>query len=112
MEKSRGLELHNSVELVMNEQKIDVQGAMNWIECYALRVHDSFLQNVADLPSWGEDVDRRIRIYIDGLGQWVRGNDDWTFESRRYFGDKGLEIQKTRLMTLLPATKGFVKKWA
>lgn len=51
-------------------------------------------------------------MYVDGLGQWVRGNDDWTFESHRYFGDKGLEIQKTRLMTLLPASNGFVKKQA
>jgi len=110
MEKARGLELHNSVELVMNEQKVDVQSAIDWLERYAARVHDGFLDNVTRLPSWGEDVDQRVKVYVDGLAQWVRGNDDWTFESGRYFGDKGLEVQKTRIMSLLPRTQGFVKR--
>lgn len=109
MEKSRGLELHNSVELVMKEQNLDLQGAIDWLECYAARVHESFLANITNLPSWGEDVDRRVRIYIDGLGQWVRGNDDWSFESGRYFGDKGPLVRSTRIMRLLPPTSGFVK---
>ncbi|KDR71607.1 hypothetical protein GALMADRAFT_143861 [Galerina marginata CBS 339.88] len=110
MEKARGLELHNSVELVMLEQNLDIQGAINWLERYAAGVHAEFLDNVAKMPSWGKDADRRVKLYIDGIAQWVRGNDDWTFESGRYFGSKGLEIQKTRLMSLLPSSKGFVKK--
>jgi len=110
MEKARGLELHNSVEVVMHEQGLDIHGAIDWLECYAAGVHAGFLDNVANMPSWGEDVDHRINIYINGIAQWVRGNDDWTFESGRYFGNKGLEIQKTRITSLLPPSKGFVKR--
>ena len=110
MEKSRGLELHNSVELVMKEHGLDLQGSIDWLEQYAASVQAGFLSNVRNIPSWGEDVDRRVGIYIDGLAQWIRGNDDWTFESGRYFGSKGLEIQKTRIMTILPGpTKCFVQ---
>jgi hypothetical protein len=109
MEKSRSLELHNSVELVMKEQNLSLQGAINWLESYASRVHDAFLVNLTKLPSWGEDVDRRLKVYVDGLGQWVRGNDDWTFESGRYFGDRGSLVQRTRMMSLLPPSSGFVK---
>ncbi|PPQ69928.1 hypothetical protein CVT26_013253 [Gymnopilus dilepis] len=114
MEKARGLELHNSVALVMVEQNTDVQGAINWLEQYAAGVHAAFLDNVANMPSWGEDVDRRVKIYIDGIAQWVRGNDDWTFESGRYFGNKGLEIKKSRVMTLQLAadSRSYVKKSA
>ncbi|KAF8151498.1 terpenoid synthase [Crassisporium funariophilum] len=112
MEKSRGLEFHNSVELVMNEQNLNVQGAIDWLQRYAADVHTGFLANVENIPSWGADVDRRVKMYIDGLAQWVRGNDDWTFESGRYFGNKGLEIQKSRVMNLLPPSSGFVKKSA
>ena len=112
MEKARGLELHNSVELVMHEHGLDIQGAIDWLERYAAGVHAGFLDNVTKMPSWGEDVDRRVDIYINGIAQWVRGNDDWTFESGRYFGDKGLEIQKTRIMSLLPSSEGFVKRSA
>ncbi|KAF9530787.1 terpenoid synthase [Crepidotus variabilis] len=112
MEKARGLELHNSVELVMKEQGVNVQGAINWLERYAAGVHAGFLENVAQMPSWGEQTDKKVKTYIDGLAQWIRGNDDWTFESGRYFGSKGLEIQKTRVMTLLPPSRGYVKKSA
>ena len=90
----------------MQEQDLCVQGAINWLESYAACVHDDFLANLTNLPSWGEDVDRRVKIYIDGLGQWVRGNDDWTFEGGRYFGDKGSLVRRTRIMILLPPSSG------
>ena len=112
MEKSRGLELHNAVELVMHEQGLDIQGAIDWLERYLAGVHAGFLDNVAHMPSWGEDVDRRVNIYVNGIAQWVRGSDDWTFESGRYYGNEGLEVKKTRIMSLLPPSEGFVKRSA
>lgn len=112
MEKSRGLEVHNSVESVMHEHGFDIQSAIDWLECYVAGVRVEFLDNIANMPSWGEDIDRRVKIYIDGIAQWVRGNDDWTFESGRYFGNKGPEIRETRIVTLLPSSNGFVKRSA
>jgi len=102
--------MHNSVELVMREQGLDIQGAIDWLERYATGARANFLDNVAKMPSWGEDVDRRVKIYINGIAQWVRGNNDWVFESGRYFGSKGLEIQKTRIMSIVPPSKGYVKR--
>ncbi|KAJ3511062.1 hypothetical protein NLJ89_g4326 [Agrocybe chaxingu] len=97
----------------MQEQNLDVQGAVNWLERYAAGVRGAFLDNVANMPSRGTEVDSRVKVYVNGLAQWVRGNDDWTFESGRYFGDKGAEVQKTRVMSLLPlGASGFVKKSA
>ncbi|KAH7322510.1 terpenoid synthase [Stachybotrys elegans] len=34
--------------------------------------------------------------YAECLGNWVRANDQWSYESARYFGDRGLEVMKTR----------------
>jgi Delta6-protoilludene synthase len=34
------------------------------------------------------------------IGQWIRGHDEWNFESERYFGSRGPEIQKTRKVYL------------
>ena len=112
MEKARGLELHNAVELVMHERGLDIQGAIDWLDRYIADVLAEFLDNVTNMPSWSEDVDRRVKIYVDGIAQWVRGTTDWTFESGRYFGSKGLEIQKTRVMSLFPPSKGFVERGA
>ncbi|EPE04338.1 terpenoid synthase [Ophiostoma piceae UAMH 11346] len=43
--------------------------------------------------------------YVEGLGNWVRGNDQWSFESLRYFGKNGPQVQKTRLVELTPLGK-------
>lgn len=61
-----------------------------------------FISSLKDVPSWGHDIDRQVRKYLYGLANWARGNYCWSFESGRYFGDKGLEIQKTRCVPILP----------
>jgi hypothetical protein len=109
MERSRGLNWHNAVMLVMREQRISLPEAMNWILEYGQRVVRSFNANVAVLPSWGPDIDKRVALYVQGIAQNIRGVDDWTFESHRYFGPRGLDIQKTRIMNPFPPTPGFVK---
>ncbi|KAJ3566265.1 hypothetical protein NP233_g7106 [Leucocoprinus birnbaumii] len=109
MERSRGLNWHNAVMLVMREQNASLPEAMDWILNYGRRVVRSFNANVDALPSWGPDVDRRVQIYIQGIAQNIRGVDDWTFESHRYFGPKGLEIKMTRTMSPFPPTRGFAK---
>ncbi|KAF8900871.1 isoprenoid synthase domain-containing protein [Gymnopilus junonius] len=100
IEKVRGLEINNSVEMVMAERNADVQGAMNWLGQFIASTRVPFLDNAANMPYWGDGVDGRVKIYINSLAQWVRGNDDWAFEGGRYFGKKGPEIQRSRIMTL------------
>lgn len=109
MERSRGLNWHNAVMLVMREQDIDLPEAMDWILKYGQEVVKSFNANVAALPSWGPEVDDKVRIYVDGIAQNIRGVDDWTFESQRYFGTRGAEIKATRVMYPFPPGCGFVK---
>ena len=36
------------------------------------------------------------------MAWWVRGNNDWHFESERYLGDRGLEIKERGWMYLMP----------
>ncbi|KDR79140.1 hypothetical protein GALMADRAFT_137032 [Galerina marginata CBS 339.88] len=101
MERSRGggLASHNSVELIMAEKNLDVQAAIEWLERGVSKVVDTFLDDINSLPSWGNKVDQKVKIYVDGVAQVLRGADDWSYESRRYFGNKGLEVQKSRVMT-------------
>lgn len=61
------------------------------------------------IPSWGPDIDARVQMYIDGIGQWVRGNDDWSCEGKRYHGDSGLAVRDTRLVTLRPVKENYLK---
>ncbi|KAF8433262.1 isoprenoid synthase domain-containing protein [Boletus edulis BED1] len=102
MERFRGDDLHNMITCVMNEYDTDVNGAMLWMEDFLVGVADRFQAAMAALPQWEEPLNSQVRTYCDGLGQWVRALDDWSFESERYFGNKGLEIKENRWISLLP----------
>jgi Delta6-protoilludene synthase len=86
----------------MRELNIDLKGAMDWAANYHATVEDKFINGLHRLPSFSREVDAQLQEYILGLANWPRSNDCWNFESGRYFGDKGLEIQKTRRVRLLP----------
>ncbi|OJA12782.1 hypothetical protein AZE42_08340 [Rhizopogon vesiculosus] len=91
LEQARGDAIHNIVTIVMHEFDTDINGAM-----------EKFLRAKADVPKWGETIDSQVMEYCEGVGNWVRGHDDWGFESGRYLGSKGLEIKRKGWMSLLP----------
>ncbi|EJD00101.1 terpenoid synthase [Fomitiporia mediterranea MF3/22] len=96
---------HNIVTVVMHELKVDLDAAMQWVLNYHRETEAKILDAIERVPSWRSDIDRQVRQYIDGLVHWPRGNDCWNFESGRYFGNKGPEIQKSRQVALLPKAR-------
>ena len=98
----RGDDLHNIITCVMNEHNTDVNGAMQWAGNFLLGAAQRFHDAMAALSQWEEPLNSQVKEFCDGLGRYVRANDDWSFESERYFGNKGLEIQEKRWMSLLP----------
>ncbi|KAJ6474479.1 terpenoid synthase [Mycena vitilis] len=102
VEQARGDDGHNLVTIVMHQYNLEAQGAINWISDLHDNIADEFLQIWKTLPTFGGPIDREIRTYVDGLGNWVRANDQWSFESERYFGTKGLEVLGSRKIVQLP----------
>lgn len=102
VEQARGDDRHNIVTIIMHQYDTDIHGAMEWIANCHQQLLEKFLEMFEDLPEWTPEVDIQVARYVDGLGNWVRANDSWSFESQRYFGTKGLEIQETRVVTLFP----------
>lgn len=90
------------VTIIMHQYKLDVRGAMAWIGEYNDRISSSFIASVKHLPSWNAEIDAQVARYVRGLGMCVKGNDQWHWESHRYFGTKGVEIMKHRVVDLLP----------
>ncbi|KAJ7254123.1 terpenoid synthase, partial [Mycena rebaudengoi] len=94
---------YNAVTIIMRANLTDVAGGMQWISDrhdevaqHFLATRDDVLNHRNGVPSWGGDMDEQVKKYVDALGQWVRGDDQWYFGSERYFGDTGLEIEKYR----------------
>jgi len=102
VEQAKGDDGHNILTIVMNEFSIDLHGALSWLDAHHAERAARFLELFKRIPSFGDSIDSQLRIYVDGLGNWVRANDAWSFESYRYFKDQGLHIQGSRKVTLLP----------
>lgn len=102
VEQARGDDGCNIVSIVMHQFQTDLHGAMEWIDEHHKRLADRFLSQYGNLPTWGPAIDAQVARYLHGIGNWVRANDVWSFESQRYFGLDGLHVERSRLVTLLP----------
>ncbi|KAK7041639.1 hypothetical protein VNI00_009244 [Paramarasmius palmivorus] len=100
VEQSRGDDRHNLVTIVMKEQQIGLHAALKWIGDLHDSLAEEFLTAYAKLQTAG--FSDELASYADDLGNWVRANDKWSFESERYFGKEGVEVEKTRIIELLP----------
>ncbi|EIM82223.1 terpenoid synthase [Stereum hirsutum FP-91666 SS1] len=105
IEQARGDDSHNIVRIVMNELDTDVPRAMDWVAQRHTQLEREFFTALSELPTWGEPIDGWVKEYVYGLGNWVRANDQWSFESQRYFGTKGMEIMKSRWLSVLPKVR-------
>jgi hypothetical protein len=86
----------------MRELDTDVNGAMLRVADLHMENQKKFLDAMVAVPQWGELIDSQVRVYCNGLGNWVRANYEWNFESERYLGRKGPEIQIKKCMWLMP----------
>lgn len=102
-EQSRGDEhWENVVAVLMHDQGLDLQGAMNYAGQMCKDAIRCFEFNRAILPSWGEEVDKQVAIYVEGLQNWMIGSLNWHFDSARYFGKHGHAVKRDRIVKLLP----------
>ena len=101
-EQASGDDQHNIITIVMDQLHTNVEGAMEWVYNHHRKLEVKFFDMMKTLPSFGHEVDTQVREYLLGLGNWPRANDCWGFESGRYFGNRGQEIQSTRLVPLQP----------
>ncbi|KAG2047362.1 terpene synthase [Suillus hirtellus] len=86
----------NIVPVIMHEQGLDLQGAMDYAGQMCKDAIQRFDSNRAILPSWGKEVDRQVAIYIKGLQHWMVGSLRWHFDCVRY------AVPPDRIIKLLP----------
>ncbi|KAF8168816.1 terpenoid synthase [Mycena galopus ATCC 62051] len=100
-ELAQGDDTHNIVTIIMHEETTDLGGAMDWVAARRKTLASQFLELYQKVPSFGsEDIDGQVREYVEGIANWPRANDSWIFESGRYFGSEGLQVQRDRKVVL------------
>ncbi|KAI0740999.1 terpenoid synthase [Earliella scabrosa] len=81
-------DVHNFVAMVMNENKVDLEGALGRLaEEHKERVDRAveLWPRALSLPCATAKVAKDLAFYVDHLMGWPRGFDCWSFESGRYF---------------------------
>lgn len=92
----------NLVYILMVKQGLDLQGAIDYCGQLCNICVQRFEKTRAILPSWGEEVDKDVVIYVQGLQDWIAGSVQWSFESARYFGKDGHIVKRNRIVKLSP----------
>nr|WDV18262.1 sesquiterpene synthase [Ganoderma sinense] len=100
-EQATGHGKWNILSVAMHQFGLDLHGATEWVAQHHKEVEARFFDALARLPSFGPAVGAELQEYVACVAAWPRGNDCWRFESERYFGKKGGEVQKTRRVPLL-----------
>ena len=89
----------------MNEKGAGLNGALHWVSEYHEQILSEFQAQYCTLPSWGTAIDLKVKTYVERLAYFIRGIDCWAFETERYFGTEGREVQSKRIVNLLPKVK-------
>ncbi|KAI9046800.1 hypothetical protein LZ554_008882 [Drepanopeziza brunnea f. sp. 'monogermtubi'] len=53
---------------------------------------------MADVPVWGEKVDREVSRYVQGIQDVALANVNWSFRTERYFGKDRYQVRATRIL--------------
>lgn len=68
---------------------LDLHGAVRWVSERHEATLQKFLQtrekviNHDGYPSYGADLDAQIAQYMGVLADWIRGNYEWSWYSKR-----------------------------
>ncbi|KAJ6483194.1 terpenoid synthase [Mycena sanguinolenta] len=103
VEQARGDDRHNLVAIVMRTENLNLMDTLDRISSLHDSLVEKFLNAFHQVPHYNDsELNRQVAQFVDGLGNRVRGCDSWSFESERYFGKRGREVQATRRVELLP----------
>ncbi|KAG1858061.1 isoprenoid synthase domain-containing protein [Suillus subalutaceus] len=97
-----GAPWENIVSVLMHDRGLDLQGAIDYAGQMCKDAIQRFETNRVILPSWDEEVDRQVAIYVEGMQDWMVGSLHWQLGSIRYSGKDGRAAKQDRIVKLLP----------
>ncbi|KAF8532360.1 isoprenoid synthase domain-containing protein [Gautieria morchelliformis] len=102
-EQARG-DIHNAVIVVMNQYNFSVQEGMDYVCRWYHNRANEFMRAMTDLPECPDIKTRdQLKEYVYGLGNWVTANYEWSFGSKRFFGNEIETVKETGKVLLRPA---------
>lgn len=99
-ELARG-DTQNLVFIAMQEKRLDLAGAIEYVNQMIHTRMDEYQKAKAQLRSFGPELDAQIAQYIQGIEYCVQGSIDWTFMTPRYFGADAKKVRETHVVEIV-----------
>ncbi|KGO69972.1 Terpenoid synthase [Penicillium italicum] len=93
--KEKALDESYNIISIYQQQGYTVQEAFNKVERSLSECYRDWYLALAQLPSWGEEIDSQVQLYIDGVQNAALANIHWSFRVDRYW-ENTQEVRKTR----------------
>ncbi|KAI2606579.1 Presilphiperfolan-8-beta-ol synthase [Hypoxylon sp. NC1633] len=90
---------HNLISLLMEQNK-SLQQAVDQIGAMMDNCYRRWYAALADLPAYGEEIDRNVLLFVDVCRYIPLGNLHWSFMTGRYLGSEGQDVRESRIMVL------------
>jgi hypothetical protein len=104
MEASRGLTDCNLVTVLMRERHMPLQEATDLVGTICRTLVQQMVDGKAVYLAQSQNANVRagssVERYFAALEDMVVGNVNWSFESKRFFGDEGLMVMIERVVTI------------
>ncbi|KAL1643930.1 hypothetical protein SLS58_004605 [Diplodia intermedia] len=98
--KDLALGVEHNIIHIYRKHGLSEQEAADAVEEMFNGLYKGWYLALAEMPSWGEQVDREMLRYIDGCRDTALGNVYWSYMTGRYLGKEGDDVRKTRIMAL------------
>ncbi|KAI0111201.1 Presilphiperfolan-8-beta-ol synthase [Nemania sp. FL0031] len=100
LRKDLQLGVEHNLILLLKKHGLSEQEAVDKIGDMLNERYRRWYRALADLPIYGEQIDREVLKYIDVCRNIALGNLYWSYQSSRYLKDEGLKVRETRVLNL------------
>ncbi|KAG9127744.1 hypothetical protein FRC07_010196 [Ceratobasidium sp. 392] len=99
VEYARG-DTHNLVYVVMWHERLDLQGAISYVDQLTRKRLQGYVDAKARLRSFGPELDSQVALYVQAFEYSFQGFNEWQFLTPRYFGADADKVKETGIMDL------------
>ncbi|KAJ8118391.1 hypothetical protein ONZ43_g3998 [Nemania bipapillata] len=100
LRKDLELGVEHNLVILLKKHGLSEQEAVNKIEGMLNERYRRWYRALAELPVWGEEVDREVLKYLDVCRNIALGNVYWSYQSGRYLKEEGPKVRATRILNL------------
>ncbi|KAI1770094.1 isoprenoid synthase domain-containing protein [Hypoxylon cercidicola] len=91
---------HNLI-LVLRSQGYSIHEAMDCVDAMLQDYYKRWYIALANMPIWGEEIDRQVLRYVDIYRNIALGGLHWSFKTSRYLGSEGGHVRQTPMWSVL-----------